>query len=196
MLFADIMMNHEEREIVGLCKKLGKSCSFTKNADMSSLCELAYWLYIYDCKEEALKVCEHVNIEIPEKINYNVWDFIIWIWGLEAYIYNETGRNDDKNFRVAQMKKVWSRPKRNDETEEEAWRFCQKIMNRKIFESICNTASIEQASAVNDKKSENHYRLTALYSMIGYGVTGFYLNLENNKEKLSEKIKEYIMLLR
>ena len=196
MLFADIMMNHEEREIVGLCKKLGKSCSFTKNEDMSSLCELAYWLYIYDCKEEALKVCEHVNIEIPEKINYNVWDFIIWIWGLEAYIYNETGRKDDKNFRVAQMKKVWSTPKRNDETEEEAWKFCQKIMNRKTFEFICNTANIEQASAVNDKKSENHYRLTALYSMIGYGVTGFYLNLENNKEKLSEKIKEYIMLLR
>ena len=143
-----------------------------------------------------MKVCEHVNIEIPEKINYNVWDFIIWIWGLEAYIYNETGRKDDKNFRVAQMKKVWSTPKRNDETEEEAWRFCQKIMNRKTFESICNTANIEQASAVNDKKAENHYRLTALYSMIGYGVTGFYLNLENNKEKLSEKIKEYIMLLR
>ena len=45
MLFDDIMMNHEEREIVRLCKKLGKSCSFTKNADMSSLCELAYWLY-------------------------------------------------------------------------------------------------------------------------------------------------------
>ena len=90
MLFDDIMMNHEEREIIELCKKLGKSCSFTKNADMSSLCELAYWLYIYDCKEEALKVCEHVNIEIPEKINYNVWDFIIWIWGLEAYIYNST----------------------------------------------------------------------------------------------------------
>jgi len=196
MLFADIMMNHEEREIVGLCKKLGKSCSFTKNADMSSLCELAYWLYIYDCKEEALKVCEHVNIEIPEKINYNVWDFIIWIWGLEAYIYNETGRKDDKNFRVAQMKKVWSTPKRNDETEEEAWKFCQKIMNRKTFESICNTANIEQASAVNDKKAENHYRLTALYSMIGYGVTDFYLNLENNKEKLSEKINEYMMLLR
>jgi hypothetical protein len=32
--------------------------------------------------------------------------------------------------------------------------------------------------------------------MIGYGVTGFYLNLENNKEKLSEKINEYMMLLR
>ena len=189
MLFDDIMMNHEEREIVRLCKKLGKSCSFTKNADMSSLCELAYWLYIDDCKEEALKVCEYVNIEIPEKINYNVWDFIIWIWGLEAHIYHETGRKNDKNFRVAQMKKVWSTPKHHDETEEDAWRFCQKIMNRKTFESICHTANIEQASAINDKKLENHYRLTALYSMIGYGVTGFYLNLENNKEKLSEKIK-------
>ena len=71
---------------------------------------------------------------------------------------------------------------------------CKKL--GKTFESICNTANIEQASAVNDTKAENHYRLTALYSMIGYGVTDFDLNLENNKEKLSEKIKEYIMLLR
>lgn len=196
MLFEDIMMNHKEQTIVRLCKKLSKSCSFTKNTDMTSLCELAYWLYIYNYKEEALKVCEYANIEIPEKINYNVWDFIIWIWGLEAYIYHETGREDDKNFGVTQMKKVWSTPKRNDVTEEEAWRFCQKIMNRETFESICKTAKIEQASAANDKKLENHYRFTALYSMIGYGVTGFYQNLENNKEKLSEKINEYIMFLR
>lgn len=196
MLFEDIMMNHEEKKVVGLCKKLSKSCSFTKNADITSLCELAYWLYIYGRKEEALKVCEYANIEIPDKINYNVWDFIIWIWGLEAYIYNEAGREDDKNFRIAQMKKVWSTPKGNGDTEEKAWKFHQKIMNRETLESICKTSKIEEASAANDKKSENIYRFTALYDMIGYGVTGFYPNLEDNKEKLSEKINEYIMRLR
>ena len=105
MLFEDIMMEHDEKEIMRLCKKLNKSCSFTKNSDMATLCELAYWLYVFNDKENALKVCEYTNINIPITINYNIWDFILFIWGLEAHIYDEYGRMDDKNFRVSQIKR-------------------------------------------------------------------------------------------
>ena len=45
MLFEKIMKVHDEKYITRLCKKLSKSCSFTKNSDVTSLCELAYWLY-------------------------------------------------------------------------------------------------------------------------------------------------------
>ncbi|WP_291282144.1 hypothetical protein [Fusobacterium sp.] len=44
----------------------------------------------------------------------------------------------------------------------------------------------------NDKKLELGYRLSALYNMISYGVTGFYSDLEANKEKLKEEINDYI----
>ena len=123
MLFEDIMMEHDEKEIMRLCKKLNKSCSFIKNSDMATLCELAYWLYVFNDKENALKVCEYTNIDIPITINYNIWDFILFIWGLEAHIYDEYGRMDDKNFRISQIKKVRSTPKNKDETEESAWKF-------------------------------------------------------------------------
>ena len=196
MLFEDIMMEHDEKEIMRLCKKLNKSCSFTKNSDMATLCELVYWLYVFNDKENALKVCEYTNIDIPITINYNIWDFILFIWGLEAHIYDEYGRMDDKNFRISQIKKVRSTPKNKDETEESAWKFSQKIMNRVSFESACMIKNIEQDSVKDDIKKGNKYRLLALYNMIGYGVTGFYPDLEKNKDKLNSKINEYIMCLK
>lgn len=196
MLFEEIMVNHSEKEIISLCKKLIKKSSFTSSADATNLCELAYWLYVIGDKENSLKVCEYTNIEIPKKINYNVWDFLLWIWGLEAYIYNEDERSDDKTFRIEQMKRVWSTPKNSNETEEKAWAFAQKIMNRQTFETICKLKKIEEAENSGDEKAANDYRFTALYSMIGYGVTDFYPDLEKNKYELNEKIKEYIKCLR
>ena len=196
MLFERIIAAHGENKIISLCKKLIKSSSFTSSADATNLCELAYWLYVIGDKENSLKVCEYTNIEIPKKINYNVWDFLLWIWGLEAYIYNEDERSDDKTFRIEQMKRVWSTPKNSNETEEKAWAFAQKIMSRQTFETICKLKNIEEAENSGNKKTANDYRFIALYSMIGYGVTAFYPDLEKNKYELNEKIKEYIKCLR
>lgn len=196
MLFEEIMESHKEKKIVSLCKKLIKKCSFTSATDAANLCELAYWLYAVGDSGNALKVCELTNIDIPAKINYNVWDFILFIWGLEAHIYNENGKTADKEFRVEQMKKVWSTPKNSNDTEEKAWAFMQKIFNRQTFESVCNIKKIEEGEAAGDKKSADSYRFIALYSMISYGITGFCADLEKNKNELGEKIKEYIECLR
>ena len=192
MLFEEIMESHKEKKIISLCKKLIKKCSFTSGADATNLCELAYWLYVVGDDDNALKVCELTNIDIPAKINYNVWDFILYIWGLEAHIYNEKGKTADKEFRVEQMKKVWSTPKNSNDTEEKAWAFMQKILNRQTFESVCNVKEIEENEAADDKKSADSYRFIALYSMISYGITGFCPDLVKNNDKLKTKIREYI----
>lgn len=122
--------------------------------------------------------------------------FYPWIWGLEAYIYDEEGRKEDKDFRITRMRKVWSTPKRSDENEKEAWAFVQKIMKRESFASVCKTEEIKQAADAGDKRLEKKYCFIALYGMIGYGVTGFYPDLEKNKAKLNEMIGEYMMRLR
>ena len=196
MLFEEIMESHKEKKIISLCKKLIKKCSFTSSTDVTNLCELAYWLYVVGDSENALKVCEFTNIDIPVKINYNVWDFILFIWGLEAHIYNESGKAADKEFRIEQMKKVWSTPKNSNDTEEKAWAFMQKILNRQTFESVCDIKKIEENEAADDKKSADSYRFIALYSMISYGITGFCPDLVKNNDKLKTKIREYIEYLR
>ena len=195
MLFEEIMERQDDKKIVSLCKKLNKKCSFASGADAANLCELAYRLYVMGAKEDALKVYEFTNIDIPTKINYNVWDFILFIWGLEAYIYNEDGRNEDKENRVSLMKKVWSTPKNASDTKEKAWAFMQKIFARKSIEDVCDINEIEEAEAEGDKKSANATRLTALYNMIGYGITGFCPELEKNNDELNTKIREYIVSL-
>lgn len=195
MLFEEIMERQDDKKIVSLCKKLNKKCSFASGEDAANLCELAYRLYVMGAKKDALKVCEFTNIDIPEKINYNVWDFILFIWGLEAYIYNENGRVRDKEERIAQMKKVWSTPKNASDTEEKAWAFMQKIFARKTIDSVCDINEIEEAEAEGDKKSANATRLTALYNMIGYGITGFCPELEKNNDELNTKIREYVICL-
>ena len=189
MLFEEIMESHKEKKIISLCKKLIKKCSFTSGADATNLCELAYWLYVVGDSEDALRVCELTNIDIPAKINYNVW-------GLEAHIYNENGKTADKEFRVEQMKKVWSTPKNSNDTEEKAWAFMQKILNRQTFELVCDIKEIEENEAAGDKKSADSYRFIALYSMISYGITGFCPDLVDKGEKLNEKIREYIGCLK
>ena len=195
MLFEEIMERQDDKKIVSLCKKLNKKCSFASGADAANLCELAYRLYVMGAKEDTLRVCEFTNIDIPAKINYNVWDFILFIWGLEAYIYNENGRVRDKEERIAQMKKVWSTSKNASDTEEKAWAFMQKIFARKTIDSVCDIKEIEEAEAEGDKKSANATRLTALYNMIGYGITGFCPELVNNRDELEAKIREYVICL-
>ena len=196
MLFEEILESHKEKKIISLCKKLIRKCSFTSGADATNLCELAYWLYVIGDSENALKVCELTNIDIPAKINYNVWDFILFIWGLEAHIYNEKGKTADKEFRVEQMKKVWSTPKNSNDTEGKAWAFMQKILNRQTFELVCDVKEIEENEAAGDKKSADSSRFIALYSMISYRITGFCPDLVKNNDKLNTKIREYIECLR
>ena len=90
MFFEKIIERNNDKTIVKLCNKLNKSCSFTKSTDMTALCELAYRLFIFGHEEDALLVCEYSNIDIPQKINYNCWDFILFylsgVWKLSSII--------------------------------------------------------------------------------------------------------------
>lgn len=190
--FEELMLKYKEKNIIKLSKKLSKSFSLSKSKDVTVLCELAYWLYIYGYEDEILDIYSLVNIELPIKVNFDIWTWILSIWGLQAYIYEQNGEVIKKDIIVEKIKEVYSQPKREKETKQEAWEFFQRIANRQTFEEICNKRKIESCILENDKKLELGYRLSALYNMISYGVTGFYSDLEANKEKLKEEINDYI----
>lgn len=196
MNFEELSLGYQEKNIVKLSKMLAKSCSLTKSKDMSALCELAYRLYLCGATDEIRMIYDLTNVEIPEKINYDVWTWILCIWGLQAYIDELNHQVEEKDNIVAKMKKVYSVPARDGQTEEEAWKFFQKIASRQTYAAICKEKEIERSIADNDKKSETSCRFIALYNMISYGVTGFYPALENNKEQLKQQIEEYMDCLR
>lgn len=191
-LFETISQRCDKKRITKLCNKLIKKCSFTKSSDVVNLCELAYWLYIYGYEKEALMVCEQSHIEdpIPLKVNYNVWDFIIYIWGLEAYILKEQGfidssekiLNDIKRVRLIPSSKIYDTVDKMEELN-------KTIANRLTYNDVTYKSHIDAGI------SPNEYRFIALYKMIGYGITETYPELVNNNIKLQKDIEEYKQIL-
>ena len=196
MNFEELSLKYKEKNIVKLCKKLSKSFALTRSKDMTNLYELAFWLYIYDYKDEILNIYNLVNIDIPEKIDFNIWTWILSIWGLQAYIYETEGEINKKDEIVANMKRVYSVPRTKEDTQEKTWKFYLKIAGRQTLESVSYEDEIERAIQNENKKGEEAYRFSGLCKMISYGVTGFYPHLVENKDKLEERIKEYIQYLR
>ena len=196
MNFEELSLKYKEKNIVKLCKKLSKSFALTRSKDMTNLYELAFWLYIYDYKDEILNIYNLVNIDIPEKIDFNIWTWILSIWGLQAYIYETEGEINKKGEIVANMKRVYSVPRTKEDTQENTWKFYLKIAVRQTLESVSYEAEIERAIQTENKKGEEAYRFSGLCKMISYGVTGFYPLLVENRDKLEERIKEYIQYLR
>ncbi|MDU6631136.1 MAG: DUF6707 family protein [Lachnoanaerobaculum sp.] len=196
MNFDELSLKYKEKNIVKICKKLSKSFALTRSKDMTNLYELAFWLYIYDYKDEILNIYNLVNIDIPEKIDFNIWTWILSIWGLQAYIYETEGEINKKDEIVANMKRVYSVPRTKEDTQENTWKFYLKIAGRQTLESVSYEAEIERAIQTENKKGEEAYRFSGLCKMISYGVTGFYPHLVENKDKLEERIKEYIQYLR
>ena len=67
-LLESIQMGHKEKKVLSLSKKLVNKCSFNSGSDVENLCHLAYWLYVYGCEDEALKLCEITHeVEFPGK---------------------------------------------------------------------------------------------------------------------------------
>ena len=196
MNFDELSLKYKEKNIVKLCKKLSKSFALTRSKDMTNLYELAFWLYIYDYKDEILNIYNLVNIDIPEKIDFNIWTWILSIWGLQAYIYESKGETNKKDEIIANMKKVYSVPRTKEDTEESTWKFYTRIAGRQTLESVSYADKIERAIQTENKKGEEAYRFSGLCEMISYGVTGFYPHLVENRDKLEDRIKEYIQYLR
>ena len=196
MNFDELSLKYKEKNIVKLSKKLAKSFALTRSKDMTNLYDLAFWLYIYDYKDEILNIYNLVNIDIPEKIDFNIWTWILSIWGLQAYIYESEGEISKKDEIVANMKKVYSVPRTKEDTEESTWKFYTRIAGRQTLESVSYVDKIESAIQSGNKSSETAYRFSGLSNMISYGVTGFYPHLVENRDKLEEMIKEYIQYLR
>lgn len=186
-LFESIEARHTEKKIISLCKKLIKKCSFNSGADARNLCELAYWLYVYGYEDDVLLVCEITHdIEFPGKGGFNVWDFILFMWGLEAHILKECAQIEKANERIKKMDEICMLSAKS--AEQEALRRSRfTIFECAYKEKIANAASISSA---------NEWRFLALFRLIGYGATGLFPCLQKEKGAVDELVKEYIERLK
>lgn len=193
-LFSEIAEKCPRKKVISCCNKLSKKCSYKSGASMELLCELAYWLYIYDCRDEVFAVAAETH-EIPFVRNYQVWSWIFYIWGLEIRILKERGHQEQADELSAKIDEYYLLPVNEGETREEKEAAEQTRRSRELFSyPMCaNQAAIE---AEESKVWANKMRLTALYRMIGDGATGLYPLMNRDMELIEGKIQEYIEVLK
>lgn len=191
-LFLNLAAAHPEKNIQRLTKKLAKKCSFKSGTDAANLKDLAYRLYVYGHEDSALAVCEIAHIPPPEamKVDYRVWDFVLLIWGLEAYIWRSRGDTARAERINAGMQEVWLTPSGVFDTRQKRAEVIEKIRNRTTYERFCYQDEI----AKSDAKSANSFKFAALCKMIGYG--GFYPQVAARADELAADIARYKAQLR
>lgn len=163
--------------IISPCRRLLQKCSCKSYSDMSNLCSLAYWLYIYDYKALALEVCESVRgLDFSEIAGCGLGG-ITDIFGLEIRIVRElTG--EKRRFVIP---------------EDLSDLYFSKRMKRNLrFPEILR----EDELNVNRFAAFDYTILRALFDMIGKGETGLYTELNENWDKMEAVICEYVGYLK
>ena len=192
-LFETIMNNYSQKKIVSICKKLIKKCSFGSMQDAWNLNDLAYWLFIYDYKKEALSVAQFTHdIPFPGKSAFNVWSFILTLWGLEVHILKEIGNTKEAEIRIKAMDAIWMTPIGVVDTKEKQEKNEYNRRSRFLYPDILRSNQIESSTSTRDA---NEWRFIALKTMIGYSSTGLFPNLKEHYHELSLDISEYISIL-
>lgn len=194
-LFESIMSSCPKKKVVSLCKKLIKKCSFNSGADAENLCHLAYRLFVYGYIEEALAVCRYTHdVPFPGKGAFNVWTFILCLWGLEVFILKEQGKYEEADVRTKEIDHIHIQPIgiRINDSAEECRKFADKLYLQRTYPDVLNSKDIERAKSLN---SANEWRFTALLKMMGYGATGLYPNLSAHWEELQQDINNYVSIL-
>lgn len=186
-LFESILNSHTEKKVISYTKKLIKKCSFNSGECASNLCALTYWLYVYGYEDEVIKLCELTHdVEFPGKGMFNVWDYLLFMWGLEVCILKKNGKNKEANERINIMDKYMSSSPLTGQAEIDR-------RNRFTYDFVANEDNIKTSYS---NSLANEYRLTALYQLIGYTYTGLFPNLLKEKEKVESTIENYISILK
>lgn len=186
-LFESLQNHHKEKKIISLSKKLVKKCSFDSGSDIDSLCRLAYWLFVYGYESEVLSVCAIThNVEFPGKGKWAVWDFVMYMWGLEVHIYKSRNENEKANDIIRKMDNLWMYPPTLPHREAE-----QEMARRNRF-TLSYCSNEDKIVRETSETYANEWRLVALFQLVGYTSTGLFPNLSNEKDSVDRIVEEYI----
>lgn len=180
------------KRIATLCKLLMKKCSFDNGKDAENLCHLAYLLYIYGEEETALAVSAYTHdAPFPGRVAFNVWSFILDVWGLECYILQKQGQTEASLVRADEIDRINRLPV-GERMAESVSTLTDKIRIRICYEEeLC----YDKIASAGTTSLANKYRLAALFHMIGWGATGHYPDLNLHRKELEKNIQDYVSVL-
>lgn len=194
-IFETISDCHTQKDIRSICGKLAKSFSFDSGKDAELLCKLAYLLYVLEDFENVKAVSQLThNVPFPGRGYFRVWDFVLFIWGLEAYLLQNEGSDDMARERIAAIEAIYEIPLPDMYKSMELQRNAEKNRRQNCkYVDVLRKREIANATSV---RSANNWRLIALYKMIGYTYTGLYPDLVSHRHEIENAVEEYLQELR
>lgn len=194
-LFEDIAVRYSQAGIQGICRKLNAYFSFNSGKHAELLCKLAYQMYVLGDTETAKKIsCFTHDAPFPGKGCFRVWDFILFIWGLEVYILKQEHDDVSAQRRIDAIDGILNYPLPNAyDSAEQQKKFEQIRRGNFHYPDILHQKDISTAIST---ASANSWRLTSLYQMIGYTFTGLYPDLLLHQEEIQCAVDEYVAELK
>lgn len=193
-LLEEIMQVCPRKKVISLCNKLLKKCSFKSGTSTSQLRELAYWLYIYGFEVYIPKLAAPTH-NIPFVLNYNVWEPIFDLWGLEIRLLKAAGRTEEAEAIIHQIDEYYLVPPMEGQTREYMLKCEAQRRNNDIF-SYPECTNRDRIADASTKATANGWKLSALFRMIGDGATGLYPRMNAEAEAIEKTIQSYIADLR
>lgn len=181
-LFKRIYANHNEPCIVSLAGNLMKKCNLTTQNEASDLCKLTFWLYIYGYIQEVEEIYEiTTDVPFPGKAVFNVWTYLLEIWGLEVHILRERNENEKADEIVAVIDKYLRSSPLSDEQE-------RARRERITYDFLCND---DRIANTDSKEYANSCRISSICGMLGRLYTGLYPNLMKEQSRIEAKVEAY-----
>jgi hypothetical protein len=143
-------------------------------------------------EKELAKKCIELTHNIPFDQNFDIWDFLHSIWGLEIRILIEEGKNKDIEKIIETIDRQLLTPTKLKKTPEEIQKHEDRRRNRLVVDETSYRNEIDDALKDGDIKTANNWRFIALLSLIGDTATGLYPQLNKDKEKIEKIINDYI----
>ena len=209
-LFEKIKDECPKKKVVSLCNKLIKKLSFGNSSDVENLCDLCYWLYVYERADLSLS-CVNLTRGLIFDQNFNVWGEIHAMWGLGIRILRAQDKHQEAKAIAAQIDIHLLQPSRINTPPGQPRRFHtpesqlkNETARRKRFVigkendqgtgfiEVSYQSKIENALNDDDTNSANSWRLGALSRLIGNTETGLYPFLNEHQERIEKTIAEYI----
>jgi hypothetical protein len=133
----------QKKNVITLSKGLLKNFSLNSKNDLESLKNLAFWLYIYNKKEDSIEICSIVK-DYEFNNNFDLWTWIEYITALYSRLLREF--NDIESSKIYSDKILQTYA--ND----------KKLLNRLLSGKGLYDEKIQLYEAENDIKNANIWR--------------------------------------
>ncbi len=195
-LLENIKNKYSSKKIKSLCTKLQKKCSLNSGNDLCNLQNLAFWMYILNDIQNAIKLSD-ITKDMVFNGKYSIWDHVHCIWALKARVLREESNVEEAQKIINMIVENNLKPNKFFTTKEAMLESEEAFRKERItHDQIIYKEEIERDLSEGDIKGANEWRFSSMIKLIRYKEEGVYPDLIEKDDLIEKEIQEYINILK